>query len=532
MHWSKKHMREVSRKVRNLVLVLGDQLDDRSAAFDGFDPAADTVWMAEVSEEAEYVWSHKARIAIFLSAMRHLRDRLRERAYSVDYHALDGRGQPADSSFATELAAAVKNLHPHKLVVLEPGEWRVRKMLAETANAIGIAIDIRTDRHFLCSTEEFGEHAEGRKALRLEPFYHEMRRKTGFLMRGGKPAGGTWNYDHENRESFGSDEPRRIPAPASFPPDKITREVIDLVNRRFAHHPGTLDAFDWAVTREQAAQALHDFVENRLPMFGPFEDAMWSGRPYLYHSRLSSALNLHLLDPREAVAAAVEAYEAKHAAINSVEGFVRQIIGWREYIRGIYWRHMPGYEYSNELNAGLPLPWFYWTAETDMNCLREVIGQTLALGFAHHIQRLMVAGLFALLLGVDPHEVHKWFLAIYVDAVEWVEMPNVLGMSQFADGGLMATKPYAAGGNYISRMSNYCRGCRYNPAKVEGEDACPFSVLYWDFLARNRSAFKRNPRMNLQVANLDRQVPRRLREIRACAERIRESFAQPAAAHG
>jgi deoxyribodipyrimidine photolyase-related protein len=480
--------------MHSLIVVLGDQLDPQSAAFDGFDARLDAVWMAEVTGEAEHVWSHKARIAIFLAAMRHFRDELRARGVTVHYREL------CDSTFGAELTKSVRQLQPQRVIVVEPGEWRVQEELQRAAPGL----EIRPDRHFLCSKAEFAAHAKGRKQLRLEFFYREMRRKHNVLMDGDQPVGGVWNFDKENRGSFGKEEPGLIAKPVGFKPDATTREVLKLVEKRFAKHPGHLDKFDWPVTRAQAKAALDDFIANRLADFGRVEDAMWTGEAYLYHSRLSAALNLKLLDPRDAITAAVDAYRKKGAPIEAVEGFVRQLLGWREYIRGVYWQFMPGYAQLNTLNATRPLPEFYWTGETEMNCLREVIGQTLELGFAHHIQRLMVTGTYALLLGVDPVAVHQWYLAVYVDAVEWVELPNVLGMSQYADGGIMASKPYIATGKYIQRMSNYCTGCRFKPDKSTGPEACPFTTLYWDFLMRHEKLLRQNQRMSLQVKNLDR----------------------------
>ncbi|MFP4057322.1 MAG: cryptochrome/photolyase family protein [Candidatus Brocadiia bacterium] len=505
--------------VRNLVLVLGDQLDPASAAFQGFDPDHDVVWMAEVDEEASHVWSAKPRIAVFLAAMRHFRDALRERGLAVDYHEIGDSEQP--TSFASRLRRSGRKLRPRKLLALEPGEWRVRQSLQETADELDIELEFRDDTHFYCTQADFEEHAEGRKALRLEYFYRERRRKLGHLMDGDQPVGGEWNYDSANRQSFGKEGPGEVPSPRSFSPDETTRQVIRAVDRRFADHPGTLDSFDWPVTPEQARQALDDFVAHRLARFGPYQDAMWTGLPYVYHSRLSNAINLHLLDPRAAVAAAETAFREGRVPLASAEGFIRQLIGWREFIRGIYWRFIPDYAARNAFGHDAPLPGFYWTGATDMACLRECIGQTLALGFAHHIQRLMVTGLFALILGVEPQEVHRWYLAVYVDAVEWVELPNVLGMSQFADGGLMATKPYAASGKYIQRMSNYCDACTYKPQARTGGDACPFTVFYWDFLLRHRERLSRNRRMALQVKNLERLDRAERRQVRKQADALR-----------
>ncbi len=512
-----------SQRCRHLVLVLGDQLDAGSAAFDGFDKAEDAVWMAEVAGEAEHVWSSQPRIAMFLACMRHAREAFRKRKITVHYRQIDDRGNRG--TLGEELAGAMQRLRPERLIVVEPGEYRVRKALIETAREAGVELELRPDRHFLGSVEAFNEHAEGRKQLILEHFYRWMRREHDVLVTGGEPIGEQWNFDVDNRESFAKTGPEGLAAPQSFRPDAITREVLDVVRRRFGEHPGGLDHFDWPVTPRQARAALDDFITHRLGDFGTYQDAMWTGEPYLFHSRLSAALNLKLLDPRDVIAAAEVAYHDGAAPINAVEGFIRQVLGWREFVRGVYGRFMPDYLERNGLGAEAELPGFYWTGETDMACLREAIGQTLAYGYAHHIQRLMVTGLFALLLGVRPKAVHAWYLAVYVDAVEWVELPNTLGMSQFADGGIMATKPYAATGKYIRRQSNYCGGCRYDPDAATGETACPFTTLYWDFLARNRERLAKVPRMGMQLRNVDRKAASDLKGIRRQADEVKRSLA-------
>jgi len=342
-------------------------------------------------------------------------------------------------------------------------------------------------------------------------------------MEEGKPAGGQWNFDHDNRGSFGKEGPDllRVP-PRRFVPDEITREVIALVEEHFAKHPGTLKDFDWPVTAAQSVEALEDFIAHRLAQFGQYQDAMWVNEPWLYHSRLSAAMNLKLLSPRVVIAAAEKAWRSGHAPLAAVEGFIRQILGWREYVRGIYWLKMPGYERLNEMQVHEALPDFYWTGETEMNCLRDALSQTLRYGYAHHIQRLMVTGLFALLYGVDPHQVHEWYLAVYVDAVEWVELPNTLGMSQYGDGGLMASKPYVASGKYIQRMSNYCTGCKYDPAQATGAKACPFTTLYWDYLLQHEVRLRRNQRMVMQLNNLTRLSDEQRSAIQEQAQRVRE----------
>ena len=485
-----------------LVIVLGDQLDLDAAAFDGFDVGSDAVWMAEVAEESTHVWSSKPRTVVFLAAMRHFAQDLRAAGRALHYTRLDAPGNAG--SLGAQLRADIRRLKPARLLLTAPGDWRVLQAIKAVAAAAGVPLEIREDRHFYVSVRDFAARAKGRKSLRMEYFYREQRQRNGVLMQDGAPAGGQWNFDAENREAFGPDGPGLLPPRSRFEPDEITREVIALVETRFALHPGRLDGFAWPVTREHALQALRTFIDERLPLFGRYQDAMWPGDPWLHHSHLSAALNLKLLNPREVVAAAENAWRDGHAPLASVEGFIRQILGWREYVRGIYWTQMPGYLERNALDAQEDLPAWYWNGNTDMACLRDALVQTLAHGYANHIQRLMVTGLYALMLGVQPKQVHAWYLAVYVDAVEWVELPNTLGMSQYADGGVMGSKPYIATGKYIQRMSPHCAGCRYDPAQRSGDGACPFTTLYWDFLMRHEALLARNPRMALQVKNVAR----------------------------
>lgn len=508
--------------LRRLVVVLGDQLDLASAALDDFDTARDAVWMCEAEAEATYVWSHPQRIALFLSAMRHHAQALREAGRTVHYRAL---GTHAHASLAAALEADIAELKPQSLVIMEPGEWRLQQDFHALVERLGIDCHWRDDRHYLCSRTDFAEWMQGRKQPRMEHFYRRIRQRSGWLMDGDEPVGGQWNYDSDNRQSFDARGPGFVPATRRFEPDATTREVLQLVAQRFPDHPGTLDGFDWPVTRAQALQALDDFIQHRLADFGPYQDAMWAGEPLLWHSRLSAALNLHLLDPREVCEAAIAAYRSKRAPLASVEGFVRQILGWREYVRGLYWHRMPQHLDDNALDAQQPLPAFFWTADTDYNCLRETIGDTLQNAYAHHIQRLMVTGLFTLLLGVRPREVHQWYLAVYTDAVEWVELPNTIGMSQHADGGILGSKPYIATGKYIERMSNYCVGCRYRPDVATGEHACPYTTLYWDFLDRHAKRFGNHPRLKLQIANLHRKPEAERAAIAAQAAALRQRLA-------
>jgi deoxyribodipyrimidine photolyase-related protein len=487
--------------MRNLIVVLGDQLDRESTVLEDFDPARDAIWMAECTGESTHVWSHKARIALFLASMRHFRDDTIARGWPTHYRAL---GEHTAAQLDQALGEDLRRLKPERIVLVRPGEWRLREALRAVAKAEGVDYAERPDRHFFIEPDDFTDWLGARREIRMEHFYRWMRRRFGVLMEGDEPAGGHWNYDHDNRKSFGAKGPGMLPGPKRFAPDAITGEVLLLVAERFSDHPGSLASFDWPVTPAQAQQALDDFIDHRLPAFGQWQDAMWSGEPWLYHARLSTAMNLKLLDPRKVVQAAEKALRDGRAELRAVEGFVRQVLGWREFIRGMYWRDMPKLLEGNALKAHAPLPSFYWTGDTDMHCLRDAVQQTMRHGYAHHIQRLMVTGNLALMLGVEPAQVHAWYLAVYVDAVEWVEAPNTLAMSQFADGGRMVSKPYCASGRYIERMSNYCGGCRYKPEKAVGDDACPFTTLYWDFLDRHQTRFAHHPRAALQWKSLER----------------------------
>jgi deoxyribodipyrimidine photolyase-related protein len=495
--------------MRALRFILGDQLSHGIASLRGLDPDRDVVLMVEVQDEATYVRHHKQKIAFLFSAMRHFAAELRERGITVDYVRLDARGNT--QSFTGELARAVKRHAPDRVVVTEPGEWRVWQMMQDWSDRLDLPVDIRDDDRFLCSRAEFDAWANGRKALRMEFFYRDMRRKTGMLMRGTEPEGGRWNFDPENRKPLPAKA--RPPDRLGFTPDAITRAVLELVGERFGDHFGALQPFRWAVTRAQALAALTHFITDCLPVFGDYQDAMRSGEDFLYHGLISPYLNCGLLHPREVCDAAIAAYEAGAAPLNAVEGFVRQILGWREFVRGIYWREMPGYARSNHLRAHRRLPRFYWTGETDMNCLAECIRSTREHAYAHHIQRLMVLGNFALLAGIAPREIEEWFLIVYADAYEWVELPNVHGMAMHADGGILGSKPYAASGAYINRQSDYCARCGYSPTAKEGETACPFNSLYWNFLIENEEALSRNPRLAMPYRTLRRMDPGKRAQI-------------------
>ena len=493
-----------------LRVVLGDQCSAQLSSLADLDPAADTVLMAEVEEECTYVRHHQKKIVLVLSAMRHFAQALRARGVSVDYVTLD---DPANTqSLRGEVGRAAARLRPDRVVVTECGEWRLAQDMLGWHEHTGLEVDIRSDTRFLCSNREFRAWAHGKRSLRMEFFYRDMRRTHGVLLQDGAPAGDRWNFDAENRKRL----PREIvvPPPPLFEPDATTSEVIALVRARFGDHFGTCDGFGLPVTAAEARLALEDFVTRRLPQFGDWQDAMRAGEATLFHALVSTSLNVGLLDPREIIAAAEAAYRDGLVALNAAEGFIRQILGWREFVRGVYWLRMPGYADLNALAATRSLPWFYWDANTRMNCLHHAITDTRANAYAHHIQRLMVTGNFALLAGLDPAQVDEWYLIVYADAYEWVEMPNTRGMALFADGGIVGSKPYAASGAYINRMSDYCRGCQYDVKDAVGERACPFNALYWDFIARHADRFAGNARMQMPLRTMQRMAPERLAAIR------------------
>ena len=469
-----------------LILVLGDQLTPEVAALKAADPARDVVVMAEVMGEGTSVPHHPQKIALILAAMRKFAAGLEASGWRVAYARLD---DPENSqTISGELLRRAAEFGARDVLATKPGEWRVLRDLED----LPLPVTLLPDDRFLCSEPEFAAWAEGRKQLRMEWFYRDMRRKTGLLMEGDQPAGGQWNFDHDNRKPAKADLLR--PRPQDFAPDAVVKEVLDLVEKRFNHF-GRLRPFRWATDRSGAIQALQDFIASRLPRFGDEQDAMLEGEPFLSHSLLSPYLNLGLLTPMEVCRAVEEAWKAGHVPIAAAEGFIRQIVGWREYVRGIWGLQGPDYLRRNALGHSRALPPAYWGAATRMGCMAAAIGQTRDLAYAHHIQRLMVTGNFALLAGVEPAQVHEWYLSVYIDAFEWVEAPNTLGMSQFADGGFLGSKPYVSSGAYIDRMSDHCGTCHYRVKEKTGDRACPFNLLYWHFLDRHRARFHANPRM-------------------------------------
>lgn len=481
-----------------LRIVLGDQLSDDLTALTDLDQGRDTVLMMEVDEESTYIRHHKQKIVLVLSAMRHFAEALRQRGVKVDYVKLDAPDNTG--GFTTEVKRAVARHRPSRIVVTEPSEWRVQALVDGWASLTGTPVEVRADHRYFASRVRFADWARGRRGWRMEHFYRQMRREHGILMDGEQPAGGEWNYDRANRKRL----PARTVPPARlrFSPDVTTREVMELVDYRFPDHFGGLEEFGWPVTRADAVRALDDFMVNGLPSFGDYQDAMKAGEPFLFHSLLAPALNLGLLSPGEVCREAEVAWRFGAAPLNAAEGFVRQVLGWREYVRGVYWTLMPDYADRNALQATRKLPAFYWTSDTPMRCLREAIAGTARYAYSHHIQRLMVTGNFALLAGVAPQEIERWYLAVYADAFEWVEMPNTLGMAVFADGGQMASKPYAASGAYIDRMSDFCPGCAYDVKQKTGPKACPFNYLYWAFLIRQKDRLSDNPRLAMPYRTL------------------------------
>jgi len=506
--------------MRTLRLVLGDQVSDSLSALADLDPARDTVLMAEVREEATYVRHHKQKIALIFAAMRAFAARLRARGITVRYIGYEAPGNAG--SLPGELFRALEEGAFDRVVITEPGEWRLRDAFEAFAHAAPVPVEIREDRRFICSHDRFRAWARGRREFRMEFFYREMRRDTGLLMDGDEPVGGKWNFDRDNRKRL----PRgAAPPPHRFvPPSAATQAVIAEVGRLFPDNFGRLDAFGFATTPEEAEPLLEHFLDTLLPGFGDYQDAMARGEPWMWHAVISAAMNIGLLDPLDACRRAESRFRDGRAPLNAVEGFIRQILGWREFMRGMYWLKMPELKAMNALGADRALPPSHWSAKTGQACVENVVEATRDHAYAHHIQRLMVTGNLAMLLGVAPAEINAWYMVVFADAYEWVELPNTHGMATFADGGLIGSKPYAASGAYINRMSDYCSTCRYDVRLRKGPEACPFNRLYWDFLDRHESLLRANSRMQMPCRTLDRFSAPERAEIRAEAERAREEL--------
>jgi len=506
---------------KTLHFIFGDQLSLNLSSLRHFDKNRDVILMCEVAEEASYVWHHPKKIALIFSSMRHFALELQGLGYEVDYIKLDD--EKNSGSFDGELQRAILRHNPQKIIITEPSEYRVLDQVLKWQELHKIPVEIFDDERFLCSKIEFRKWAKNKKELRLEFFYREMRKKYKILVDADlKPLEGRWNFDTENRKTpkSGMKSPKRI----SHKKDNITLEVIDLVTKKFPENFGNLLPFHFAVTSKQALIEAQHFIDELLPNFGDYQDAMVKDESYLYHSLLSCYINIGLLDPLEICKMAESSYHQGKAPINAVEGFIRQILGWREYVRGIYWLYMPQYLENNFFNATRALPEFYWGKKTEMFCLKEVVNQTRIHSYSHHIQRLMITGNFALLAGLNPKKVHEWYLAVYADAFDWVEVPNTIGMALHADGGIMATKPYAASARYISKMSNFCKSCKFDPDEIIGENACPFNSLYWNFMKQNESKLKSNQRLKFVYPTWYKMKEEKREEILKTAKKYLEKL--------
>ncbi len=480
-----------------LRVILLDQISESITSLRGINKADDIVMMCECIEDFTYIPHHPKKIAFQLSAIRHFRDKLLSDGYRVEYTEL------SDKNLSDEILRITNDLKVNRIIITEPSEYRVQEKIINLTKLLDIEFEILADDRFLCTKEQFAKWAKDKKQLRMEFFYREMRKKYKILLeKNGSPVGGSWNYDKENREVFKEKikSPRRI----SHKKDQTTISILEFVSKKFNENFGKFEPFHFAVTREQALMEAKQFMQDILPNFGKHQDVMVSGEAYLFHSLLSTYLNIGLLLPLELCQMAENEYHKGKAPLNSVEGFIRQILGWREYIRGIYWTFMPKYLEMNFLGATRSLPDSFWGKPTKMFCIEEVVNHTKEHAYSHHIQRLMITGNFALLTGINPVEVHKWYLAVYADAYEWVEVPNTMGMALFSDGGIVASKPYAASGKYINRMSDFCKKCKYDPEKLIGDDACPFNALYWNFFIQHKEQLKSNRRLAYVFSTLNR----------------------------
>ncbi|WP_274610791.1 cryptochrome/photolyase family protein [Rhodocyclus purpureus] len=499
-------------------LILGDQLNPRHSWFATVRPDVVHVLM-ELRQETDYVRHHAQKILAIFAAMRELARELKGAGHRVRYVAID---DPSNRQQLTaNLDALIEHYGAGALEYQEPDEWRIDAQLAAWAQTAAVPVRRVDSEHFYTRRDEVAALFQGRKQWLLEHFYRHQRRRHAVLMEAdGQPVGGQWNFDHDNR--------KRWPGTPAEPPDRRPRHdhgvLWQTIVASGAGYCGDAqaDAFRWPVNRAEALAQLDAFIKDALPYFGDYQDALSARAWRLFHSLLSFALNVKMLDPREVVQAAESAWQRGEVPLAAAEGFIRQILGWREYVRGVYWAHMPGYTENNALGHSRPLPDWFWSGHTRMACVAAAIGQSLQHAYAHHIQRLMVIGNFALLAGIDPQALHRWYLGVYIDAFEWVEAPNTLGMSQFADGGRLATKPYVSSAAYLERMGDHCRGCHYDPKARTGEGACPFNALYWDFFARHEERLRGNHRLAMVYRNWDKMPEGTRAELRAQAARTLE----------
>ncbi|WP_121439179.1 cryptochrome/photolyase family protein [Salisediminibacterium halotolerans] len=500
------------------IWLLGDQCSWQQPWLKNFDPGEDRVVMIEARSRSSWQNYHKQKLVLVYSVMRHFRDELRNEGITVDYR----QGERFDE----ELAAHIREYHVDELRLQLPGDDRMRRKIEQWADE-NQELDVRMAEEygFLVDRAEWPELLPDEKKWQMDSFYRLMRRRFNVLItEEGKPFGGKWSLDAENRKP--PKEGISFPEPEWIAPDEITREVIEEVEAHFPENYGETAEFSSPVTAEEAERFFEHFVEQRLLTFGDYQDAMVAGDPFMSHSMISTSINMKLLDPLAVIRRVERAYEEGLAPLNAVEGFIRQVLGWREFIRGVYIRRMPAYQEVNALEHHRDLPEFFWTADTKMNCLHESVSAVVNHGYSHHIQRLMVLGNFATLAGIEPKQVSDWFNEMYIDAYDWVVLPNVLGMALYADGGQMSTKPYVSSGNYINKMSDYCQSCVYNIKEKTGDNACPFHALYWDFLERHGDKFRAHPRMKVMYKHLDNRTEETAESQRTSAARIFERLAE------
>ena len=499
---------------KTLRLILGDQLNHQHSWFHQVDENVVYVMM-EVRSETDYVVHHIQKVVAFFQSMRLFVDELEMKGHQVVYLKLDDSENK--QSFTENIRWISQKYEVESIEYQLPDEYRVDHELKSLSEALNLSVCVVDSEHFFTSRTEFAEFFNGKKQFLMESFYRYMRKKHDILMVAGQPEGDKWNFDSDNRKKIPANH--SIIQPYLFHRD--VTEIVDMIQKTGVKTMGEIDEkqFIWPVTRNESLELLNFFVEYCLPYFGTFQDAMTLEAWSVYHSRISFAMNVKLISPKEVINKVILHYRQNNEiSLNQVEGFVRLILGWREYMRGIYWMHMPEYASLNFFNHENKLPDWYWTGETKMKCLSHSIKQSLQFSYAHHIQRLMVTGNFALLAGIHPDEVDRWYLGIYIDASEWVEITNTRGMSQFADGGIVGTKPYVSSANYIDKMGSYCSKCLYNSKLKVGEKACPFNSLYWHFYARNEQLLRKNPRIGMAYVTLDKMQPQVKEELLKQAE--------------
>ncbi|MFB1081917.1 cryptochrome/photolyase family protein [Jeotgalibacillus sp. JSM ZJ347] len=492
--------------------IFGNQLCHELPIVKEADKEHDVFLMIEAESRSTWQHYHKQKLVLIFSAMRHFAAELEDKGYRVDYREAD--------SFEDAWKAHANEFEPEKVFYTLHMDYRMTQAMKKWEKSLsGIDVEVLDARPlFLLTAEEIKGELKGDGPWKMDPFYRRMRKRLDVLIEDEDPVGGKWSFDQDNRKSAKSDT--TFTTARSFRPDDITKEVMEKVEKQFKDNPGEIKPFRWAVTRKEALQALNQFIKERLETFGTYQDAMLQGDDFMSHSLLSSSINIGLLTPMEVVRKAEQAYLDGEVPLNSAEGFIRQIIGWREFIRGVYLKKMPDYGDVNKFNHQRDLPSFFWDAETDMNCMHESIRPVVEHAYNHHIQRLMVIGNYATLFGLSPQQTADWFNEMYIDAHDWVVLPNVLGMALYADGGVLSTKPYVASGKYINKMSNYCGSCKYNVKHQTEEDACPFNALYWHFLDRHADTLSNNHRMGLVYKQWQKRDPDVKRAILEKAERV------------